>query len=224
MTMIRINLLPVRQVKKREMGRQFLVIVAGTLVAALAGNFLWYSNREAEANKRQGGIDETNRRIAALDKQIGEVNELKKRKAEVEEKLATLEKLKKQRNGPVRLLDAMTFAIPKKVYVGDFDEKEGALRLTGVAESLEDVSEFMKALQSIRWTPKGMGRVVEQKRDAAKARVELLSNNDGAIEDFEVRELAPFFTNVELKQTDRGEVKGKTSVRFEFSMTANYAT
>jgi Tfp pilus assembly protein PilN len=37
--MIRINLLPVRQVKKRELGRQFLVVAVGLTVIALIGNW-----------------------------------------------------------------------------------------------------------------------------------------------------------------------------------------
>jgi Tfp pilus assembly protein PilN len=43
--MIRINLLPTRQVQKREMGRQFLVIVAGAVIVASAGNYFWVSTR-----------------------------------------------------------------------------------------------------------------------------------------------------------------------------------
>lgn len=223
-TMIRINLLPVRQVRKREMGRQFLVLVAGSVVIALAGNYYWFSNREAERNRRADGVAERQRQIDALDKQIGEVNELKKRKKEVEEKLGVLEKLRKQRSGPVRLLDAIASVIPKKVFINDFDEKSGAVKLLGVGESLEDVAEFMRGLQNVRWTPKGMGRVVEQKREAKQARIELLTGEQ-AIEDFDVRELSPFFTNIELKSSESGTDKaGKATVKFELSMSANYAT
>ncbi|MDX2009761.1 MAG: PilN domain-containing protein [Myxococcaceae bacterium] len=223
-TMIRINLLPVRQVRKREMGRQFLVLVAGALVLALAGNYYWLSTREAERDRRAEGVAERQRQIDALDKQIGEVNELKKRKKEVEDKLGVLEKLRKQRSGPVRLLDAIASVIPKKVFISDFDEKSGAVKVIGVGESLEDVAEFMRGLQNVRWTPKGMGRVVEQKRDAKQARIELLTGEQ-AIEDFDVRELSPFFTNIELKSSEAGNDKtGKATVKFELNMSANYAT
>lgn len=224
MTAIRINLLPVRQVKKREMGRQFLVLVVGALVIAGAANYLWYANRDEERQKRQDAVSETQRKIDALEKQIGEVNDLKKRKKEVEEKLAVLDKLKKQRSGPVKLLDALTTAVPKKVFIGDFDEKANNLRVLGTGESHEDVSEFMRGLANVVWTPKGIGRVVERKRDARTVRVELLAGGDGAIEDFEVKDLSNFFTGVELKTSEQTDQKGKTSVKFELAMTANYAT
>ncbi|MDP3234594.1 MAG: PilN domain-containing protein [Myxococcales bacterium] len=223
MTAIRINLLPVRQVKKREMGRQFLVLVAGSLIIAGAGNYYWYATREAERTRVQDQVTETQRRIDALEKQIGEVNDLKKRKKEVEDKLAILDKLKKQRSGPVKLLDALSSAIPKKVFVADFDEKANSVRVTGTGESHEDVSEFMRSLANVVWTPKGIGRVVERKRDARNVRVELLSA-EGAIEDFEVKDLSNFFTGVELKQSEQFDNKGKPNVKFELGMTANYAT
>jgi len=43
--MIRINLLPVRAVKKREMGRQVLVLFAVVLLGAGLGNYFWYADR-----------------------------------------------------------------------------------------------------------------------------------------------------------------------------------
>lgn len=224
MTAIRINLLPVRQVKKREMGRQFLVLVVGALVIAGAANYLWYANRDEERQKRQDAVAETQRKIDALEKQIGEVNDLKKRKKEVEEKLLVLDKLKKQRSGPVKLLDALSSAVPKKVFIGEFDEKSNSLKVLGSGESHEDVSEFMRGLANVVWTPKGIGRVVERKRDARTVRVELLAGGDGAIEDFEVKDLSNFFTGVELKTSEQSDQKGKTSVKFELAMTANYAT
>ncbi|MDP1919653.1 MAG: PilN domain-containing protein [Myxococcales bacterium] len=223
MTAIRINLLPVRQVKKREMGRQFLVLVAGALIIAGAGNYYWYSTRDAERGRLQDQVTETQRRIDALEKQIGEVNDLKKRKKEVEDKLAILDKLKKQRSGPVKLLDALSSAIPKKVFVAEFDEKANLVKVIGTGESHEDVSEFMRGLANIVWTPKGIGRVVERKRDARNVRVELLAA-EGAIEDFEVKDLSNFFTGVELKTSEQFDNKGKPNVKFELGMTANYAT
>ncbi|MCA3016366.1 MAG: PilN domain-containing protein [Myxococcaceae bacterium] len=223
--MIRINLLPVRQVRKRELGRQFLALAAATVVATLAGNFFWFTSRDEERAQRAEAASKREREIAALDKQIGEVNELKKRKKEVEDKLGVLEKLRKQRSGPVKLLDALASVTPKKVFVTSFEEKAGAVKLLGAADSHEDVSEFMKALQNARWTPKGLGRVVEQKRDATRARIELLAGSQ-AIEDFDVRELSPFFSGIELKSSEQffDAKAGKNGVKFDLNLTANYST
>lgn len=220
--MIRINLLPVRQVQKREQGRQYLVVLAGITVMALIGNGYWYYWMEEKRAAAQRRLDDTNSRIAQLEKVIGEVTNLNKRKKEVEEKLAVLDKLRKQRAGPVKLLDALATAMPKKVWVTEFDEKGGAVKMQGNAESFEDVSELMRGLNSIVWSPKGMGRVVERKRDGSGVRVEILQG-ESSIVDFTAAEVSHFFSNLELKSTEAAGAKGAKAVKFELSLTVNYA-
>src|SRR5262245_48859249 len=121
--MIRINLLPVRAVKKRELGRQILVLGAAVLVLALVLNTAWYLDRNSTSSRNMDRINGTRARIAELEKVIGEVNNINKRKREVEEKLKVLDELRKGRSGPVRMLDALSTATPKKVWLKDFDEK-----------------------------------------------------------------------------------------------------
>jgi type IV pilus assembly protein PilN len=219
--MIRINLLPVRQVKKRELGRQFIVAGVGIIIAAMAGNYVWYVNRESERARRQSQADDTQHRIAELEKVIGEVNNINKRKKEVQDKLAVLEKLRKQRAGPVRILDALSTCIPKKVVLDRFMENNSAVNISGRGESLDDVSEFVRGLRDIVWTPKGIGRMVEHKRDAPTARVELLTG-DGSMQDFQMAELSNFFSKVELIST-QSTVKPTRLVTFELTLNANYA-
>jgi type IV pilus assembly protein PilN len=222
--MIKINLLPVRQAAKRESGRQFLV--GGLMFVVIVGfaNYYWYWVRDTERGRKAEQVNETNRRITELDKVIGEVNKLNARKKEVTEKLAVLEKLRKQRAGPVRMLDALATCIPKKVWIDEFSEANSAVRLTGNADSHDDVSDFIKGLTNIVWTSKGMGRVVEQKRDASFSRVELLTG-EGAMEDFPNAEISRFFTNIELKVSEavNGSNARGRQVRFEITLLANYA-
>jgi len=220
--MIRINLLPVRAVKKRELGRQFLVLAVGVVILTVAGNYYWFWTRDQERVEKQTKLADTQRRVAELEKVIGEVKNINKRKQEVQEKLTVLEELRRKRTGPVRLLDAFATCIPKKVFVSNFAEAANVVRLTGEAESHEDVSEFMKGLSNIVWTNKGMGRIVESKRDSPSVRVELLTG-EGAMEEFDNDSVAYFFTGVELKSS-QASASGKTRVvTFEISMAANYA-
>jgi type IV pilus assembly protein PilN len=220
--MIRINLLPVRQVKKRELGRQFLVVAIGFTVIALIGNWFWYNQLATQRDKNEEHIGETKRRISELEKVIGEVNNINKRRKEVEEKLAVLDKLRKGRTGPVRMLDALSTATPKKVSLVEFEEKAAAVTLKGKAASHEDVADFMRSLAAMVWTPKGMARVVERKRDAQSVRVELLTT-EGAMEDFAVNEVAPFFSSIDLKKAESKSADAKAAVvTFEIAMLANY--
>ncbi len=222
--MIRINLLPVRQVQKRVMGRQVLILIGAVLVLTVVVNYFWYANRSDQQARKTTQVAETQKRIAELEKVIGEVNNIKKRKKDVEDKLKILADLRKMRAGPVRMLDALATATPKKVWLANFNESNNEVNLKGTAVSHEDLAEFMRGLGTIVWTPKGMGRLVEQKRDAKTSRVELLGTESG-IEDFAVGEIGSFFTNIDLKRAETRSAKDSAvrQVDFEIALTANYA-
>ena len=223
--MIHINLLPVRQVKKREMGRQFIVAAVLVVAAAGIGNYLWYSSRQAVADQNAQRISETNRKINELQKVIGEVDNINQREKEVQAKLDVLNDLRKRRSGPVRMMDALATATPKKVWLTNFDEKSNAVKIDGSAFSHEDVADFMRNLEDIVWTPKGIGRLIDQKRGAQSSRVELLAS-DGVIEEFPVAEISPFFTQIDLKNAAQHDPSGKDGiplVTFSITLNANYA-
>jgi type IV pilus assembly protein PilN len=225
--MIRINLLPVRVAKKREMGKQILVLFAVVLVGAVVGNYMWYANRKAEFDQNAAGIKQVQAKIEELKKVIGEVDKINERKAEVEKKLGVLDTLRKGRSGPVKMMDALASSIPKKLWLKSFVEEKAGVKISGSAISHDEVAELMSNLSHLVWTPKGMGRLVESRKDAPTSRVELLTP-DAAIEEFPVSSVKFFFTNIELKDAAQ---KGTQSadpnfipvVDFNLSLTANYA-
>jgi len=225
--MIRINLLPVRVAKKREMGKQILVLFAIVLVGAVVGNSMWYSDRNAEFDQNAAGIRQVQAKIEELKKVIGEVDKINDRKAEVEKKLGVLDNLRKGRTGPVKMLDAMASSIPKKLWLKGFTEDKGGMKITGSAISHDEVAEFMSNLSHMVWTPKGMGRLVESRKDAPTSRVELLTP-DAAIEEFPVSTIKSFFTNIELKDAVQKAPGGNDpnafpTVDFNLNLTSNYA-
>jgi type IV pilus assembly protein PilN len=225
--MIRINLLPVRAAKKKEMGKQILVLFAAFIVAACVGNYMWYADRKAEFDSNAASIAQVKNKITELEKVIGEVSKINDRKLEVEKKLSVLDSLRKGRSGPVKMMDALASAMPKKLWLKNFVEEKSGVKIAGSAVSHDEVAEFMRGLSSMVWTPKGMGRLVEQRRDAKTSRVELLTP-DATIEEFPVGAIKSFFTNIELKdaviQAARGnDPNALTTVDFNITLSANYA-
>jgi type IV pilus assembly protein PilN len=223
--MIRINLLPVRQVRKREAGRQVLALFAAVGLVTLGGNFYWYLDRQGEHDARQAQIAATQQQIAELEKVIGEVNNIKRREDQFNAKLKVLENLRRARAGPVRMLDALATATPKQLSLKEFEEKSNQVRITGTGKSHDDVADFMRQLAVVVWTPKGLGRLVERKQAETTARVELAVN--GAIEDFPGGEVVAFFTDIELRKAEavesrEGQIVTKR-VDFEINLAANYA-
>jgi type IV pilus assembly protein PilN len=207
------------------MGRQILALFALVLVGAGVGNFFWYSDRDGVVQRQTEALDSTRRRIADLDKTIGEVKNINTRKTEVEKKLAVLDELRRGRSGPVRMLDALSTSFPKKAWIKTFIEERGNVKLTGSAVSHDDVAELMRNLNGMVWTPKGIGRLVEQRKEAKTSRVELVAA-EATIEEFPVGDIKPFFNSVDLKSTQQQAAKSNgepSTVDFDITLTANYA-
>lgn len=223
--MIKINLLPVRQAKKREAGKQILILYAVLLVGGVVGNYYWYDLRESAAAEGEAKVQRTTQKIAELQKVIGEVDNINKRKTELNEKLGVLKTLKSGRSGPVRILDALAEATPKKVWIREFDENGENVKLSGHAMSHEDVADLMRRLSEMVWTSKGMGRVIEQKKDSKTSRVELIGQN-GATEDFDTSQVGNFFTGIELKTATQAAAKAELNdlrtIDFNLTLRANY--
>ena len=146
--MILINLLPVRAAKKREFGRQQLVLFVLLLVLAGILNFFVYNRFESELRSLDKQILTTRAEIAQLERTIGEVKSIKEDKKALEDKLKILDTLKKGRTGPVKVLDELATIIPQKVWIVDFNEQGGAVAMNGAASSYEDLSNFSKKLKA----------------------------------------------------------------------------
>jgi type IV pilus assembly protein PilN len=146
--MIHINLLPVRAAKKREFGRQQLVLFVLILLLAGIGNYFVYNRFESEVRSLDKQIATTRSEIAQLEKTIGEVKSIKEDKKALEDKLKILDTLKKGRTGPVKVLDELATIIPQKVWIIDFNEQGGNVSMTGAATSYEDLSTFSKKLKA----------------------------------------------------------------------------
>jgi type IV pilus assembly protein PilN len=145
--MIRINLLPVRAAKKREFGRQQIVLLVLILIIAAIGNYFWYSNVDGQLVALDQQISRTRAEIAQLEKTIGEVKSIKEDKKALEDKLKILDTLKKGRSGPVRVMDDLASIIPPKVWILEYSETAGAVAMSGRASSYEDLSAFSKKLK-----------------------------------------------------------------------------
>lgn len=145
--MVRINLLPVRVSKKKEAGKQQLLLFAVLLVAGLVGNALWNNNRAGDLETREKRLSKTKQDIAAIERIIGEVTSIRAEQKSLRDKLEVLETLKRGRSGPVRMLDELARLIPRRVWLKKLSEGNGQLAFDGSAGNIEDVSAFMAALK-----------------------------------------------------------------------------
>ena len=149
--MIRINLLPIRQTRKRESVQQQLAIFALSILVTCGLCFGWYSYAAKTTRDLQAQIATKKENLKRLEKIIGEVNQHTKRKKEYEEKLGVIRRLKKSKTGPVRALDDLATELPKRVWLSKMAEADGEVTFQGNALNNEDVSAFMKALEKSKY-------------------------------------------------------------------------
>ena len=144
--MIRINLLPVREIKA-EIGRRQDLLVAGvslglTLTLVLAV-YLFQFYRASILEKELAGL---RNEIETLNVQTKEVAELEKKVGELKEKLKAIDELSKKKTGPVRVMESLSAAIPTRLWLTQFKELGGSLTISGLAVDNQTIADFMKAL------------------------------------------------------------------------------
>jgi type IV pilus assembly protein PilN len=171
--MIHINLLPVRAAKKREFGRQQLILFALILVGAGVGNYLWWKAENDNLNSLNQRIVSTRNEIAQLEKTIGEVKTITQEKKSLEEKLKILDTLKKARTGPVKVMDELATVIPNRVWLTDYTEQGGNLLMHGSAVNYEDLSSFAQKLKTSKYFSNVTIKKASQKNESGTVEWEI---------------------------------------------------
>lgn len=164
--MIRINLLPVRASKKREAGKQWLLLFALVAVASLIGNYLWYSDAQRRLDAIKQRISRYEKDVKTLNKIIGEVKNIKAEKKAMEEKLTILKKLRDGRTGPVRVLDELSNILPQRLWVKSWDDNNSTVTITGSAINHEEVSVFLTKLKASKFFSNPDLKFTRQKSEA----------------------------------------------------------
>jgi type IV pilus assembly protein PilN len=144
--MIRVNLLPVKQIRAEVSRRRELAIgglVLGLTVAGILAAHLYQSYR---MSKLESEIVDVRAQIKALDARVKEFGELQKRIKEFESKHKIIEDLNARKNGPVRVMESLSVATPATLWLTEFKETGGKLVVTGMALDNQTVADFLKSL------------------------------------------------------------------------------
>ena len=146
--MIRINLLPHREAKRKQKQKAFIALLAlgGILGVAVVLVVSGYNaSMISIQNERnlvlKGAITELDKKIASIATLKQEIEALKARQQAVED-------LQGDRNQPVYLLDELVRQTPAGVYLKAFKQDGQRVVLNGVAQSQERVAELLRNLAS----------------------------------------------------------------------------
>ncbi|MDB5906130.1 MAG: fimbrial assembly protein [Massilia sp.] len=144
--MIRINLLPHREAKRKQKKAAFVALMAlggilGAAVVLMVGGY--NASRISIQNERNLVLTNAN---AELDKKIAAIATLKQEIEALKARQQAVEDLQGDRNQPVYLLDELVKQTPSGVYLRQFKQEGQRVTLNGYAQSQERVAELLRNL------------------------------------------------------------------------------
>ncbi len=149
--MIRVNLLPHRQIKRVAKQREFGLMGLMAAGAACAVVFLGWQFLSSQNNtqlERNSRLEKAN---TDLDKQIADIKDLKDQINNVLERKRVVENLQTNRSQAVVILDELTRQLPEGVYLKSIKQSGNIITLEGVADTNARVATLVRNLSVSNW-------------------------------------------------------------------------
>lgn len=144
--MIRINLLPHRQLRRERRKKDFIALLVLTVIGAAAIALvvaLVIDNRIDAQLARNKFIQREN---AKLDEQIKEIAQLRQEIDSLKARQLAVESLQRDRTLPVHVMDDLVKHTPDGMHFKQLKQTDRKVTLTGLSESNERVSNLLRAL------------------------------------------------------------------------------
>ncbi|MES2129683.1 MAG: PilN domain-containing protein [Pseudomonadota bacterium] len=146
--MIRINLLPHREEKRKQKKAAFVALMAfgalvGVVIVLVVGGY--NASRISIQNERNLVLKNAN---VELDKKIVEIATLKQEIEALKARQQAVEDLQSDRNQPVYLLDELVKQTPEGVHLKSFKQEGQKVQMIGNAQSQERVAELLRNFAS----------------------------------------------------------------------------
>lgn len=148
--MVRINLLPIRDILRKRELKQFIMVAVSALVAVIAICALTYvifsikeANLEAERKSQQQALEK-------LKVKNKEITELRNEITRLQKQVDTIQKLTKIRDTPAPFMAALSLAIPDAVWVKTITKTHKNFTLAGTGVDNTVVVNFVERLQKLR--------------------------------------------------------------------------
>ncbi len=150
--MILINLLPHREERRKQRKRAFFAGLGASAVAGLVATGVWYTVLQQMTAAQQARNTFLQAEITRLDTQIKDIATLRGEIEALKARQRAVEDLQTDRNTPVHLLDELVKQTPEGVYLTTIRQNGLVVSVSGVAQTNERVSEFLRnTLYNSEW-------------------------------------------------------------------------
>lgn len=146
--MIRINLLPAREAKRRSAVRRQVVLAACLLLAALGLGVWGYTVQAQQLTEHRDELARIEAELKRLESIIKEVQQFEAKKGLLERKVVAIEDIKTKQQRPARLLDEISRSLPEQLWVLSIRETASqVLQISGKAFDNVGIAAFMENLE-----------------------------------------------------------------------------
>ena len=152
--MIRINLLPHREEKRKARRQQFYTLLGMVSILGELIVFLVYTVISGYITTQESRNDFLKKEIAVLDKQIEQIKALKEQTQALLARKQVIESLQRDRAEAVRLLSELAKQMPEGVYIRSVKQDGVKIALSGYAQSNARVSTLMRNIDASAWLEK----------------------------------------------------------------------
>jgi type IV pilus assembly protein PilN len=144
--MIRVNLLPVKELlaavrRRRELTIGAIVLGAAALV--LVGLFL---KQTYELSTLNNELTSLRNEIQTLNTKVKQVGDLQNKITDLNAKHKVIADLNRKKAGPVGVMESLSAATPARLWLTEFREIGGKVTVTGFAADNQTVADFLKGL------------------------------------------------------------------------------
>lgn len=145
--MARINLLPHREMRRKQQQQQFIVMLAIVVGVAVGIWFSVHTYFDGVLTNQQARNSYLQSEIARLDKEIAEINKLKEQTAALLKRKQVVETLQGNRAEVVHLLDQLVRQLPDGMYLKSIKQQGNKVTISGYTQSQARVSTLMRNLE-----------------------------------------------------------------------------
>jgi type IV pilus assembly protein PilN len=166
--MIRINLLPAREARRRVELRHQLQAAIVAVLAVVGGSVWAYTTQNSELAARQQELAGVEEEIKRLEEIIKEVQKFETTKAQMEKKVGAIEDIKLKQSRPARFLEEISHSLPDQMWLSSIKDTGGALQISGKSFDNVGIAAFMENLE--RSPSFGTVELIESKSELMQGR------------------------------------------------------
>ena len=144
--MIRINLLPTEEVERGAEQRQQIATVGLVVAVSVLALIVVHSVQAARTARANHRLAQVREELEAITGPYNELVKIQAQQKELEEKLKVITQLEARSGGPVKVMSDLSGAMPDKLWLTEFAEAAGTVKMSGFSVDEQTIADFLRRL------------------------------------------------------------------------------